>query len=443
MEFFMSEFQRPKTEQEYHANFKQIKPLMNETQAHVESGRCLFCYDAPCIQACPTGIDIPLFIRQIHSGNIKGSAKTIYRANYFGKACGQVCPTEVLCEGSCVFNGQELPPIEIGRLQAFATDKAIADKSQLFQLKKENGKKVAIIGAGPAGISAACELRLAGFTVEIFEAREQPSGLTLYGVAPYKIDNKTVLDEMDYLQKSFDYTVHYNTNVDADKLKSLENNFDAILLAIGLGATSALGIPGEDLENCLGAIEFINDIRIKKQETLVGKNVIVLGGGNTAMDAASEAARMGAENASLCYRRSNEEMRAYGFEYDLAKSVGVFGLFNIAPLEILGDKKVEGIKFIRTKVVDGKVINLNGTEFTLPCDMVIKATGQSKFVDFLAGIEDVVLEKSGKIIVNGETGQTGNPKYFAAGDALNGGKEVVNAAAEGKMAAQGIINFLM
>jgi dihydropyrimidine dehydrogenase (NAD+) subunit PreT len=438
----MSEFQRPKTEEEYHANFKPIKPLMNDTQAHVESGRCLFCYDAPCVQACPTGIDIPLFIRQIHSGNIKGSARTIYSANYFGKACGQVCPTEVLCEGSCVFTEQNIKPIEIGRLQAFATDKAIVNDTKLFNPQKDNGKKVAVIGAGPAGISCACELRLAGFSVEIFEAKEKPSGLTLHGVAPYKIDNETVLAEMDYLEKTFGYTVHYNTQIDVTKLKNLEKEFDAIMLGIGLGATSALNIPGEELDGCLGAIEFINDIRIQKQNTTVGKNAIVLGGGNTAMDAASEAVRMGAENSTLCYRRSKDEMRAYGFEYELAKGVGVFGLFNIAPLEILGDKKVEGVKFIRTKIIEGKVKNLEGTEFTLPCDMVIKATGQSKFVDFLSSIENINLDKSGKIGINPETGQTDNPKYFAAGDALNGGKEVVNAAAEGKLAAQGIIGFL-
>ena len=438
----MSEYQRPKTEKEYHANFKPIKPLMNETEAHVESGRCLFCYDAPCIKACPTEIDIPLFIRQINSGNIKGSAKTIYSANYFGKACGQVCPTEVLCEGACVFTEQNINPIEIGRLQAYATDKAIINGTKLFSPQKSNGKKIAVIGAGPAGISCACELSLAGFEVEIFEAKEKPSGLTLYGVAPYKIDNETVLAEMDYLQKSFDYTVHYNSPVDATKLKNLEIGFDAIMLGIGLGTTSEVKIPGEKLENCLGAIEFIEDIRIEKQQTLVGKNVIVLGGGNTAMDAASEAARMGAENVALCYRRSKQEMGAYGFEYDLAKGVGVSGRFNIAPLEIVGSTKVEGVKFIRTKIVDGKVTPIDGSEFDMPCDMVIKATGQSKQVDFLGSIENIKLDKSGKINVNPETGQADNPKYFAAGDALNGGKEVVNAAAEGKLAARGIIDFL-
>ncbi|KAA3615747.1 MAG: hypothetical protein D8M58_16265 [Calditrichaeota bacterium] len=438
----MPEFKRPKTEKEYQENFKQIKPLMNNTEAHVESGRCLFCYDAPCIKACPTGIDIPLFIRQIHSGNIKGSARTIYSANYFGKACGQVCPTEVLCEGSCVFTEQNIKPIEIGRLQAFATDNAIKENSKLFIPQKDTNKKVAIIGAGPAGISAACELRLAGFGVDIFEANDKPSGLTLYGVAPYKIDNETVLSEMDYLQKTFGYNVQYNSHINPQALKNLEKDYDAILLAIGLGTTGELNISGEDLENYFGAINFIKDIRIKKQKTLVGQNVLVLGGGNTAMDAASEAARMGAETVALCYRRSKGEMPAYDFEYDLAKSVSVFGIFNIAPMEILGDKKVEGVKFIRTNVVNGKVEPIKDSEHILPCDMVIRATGQSKFVDFLDSIENINLDKSGKIVVNEQTCQTDNPKYFAAGDALNGGKEVVNAAAEGKLAAKGIIEFL-
>ena len=206
----MSEYTPPSSESDFEKNFSQIKPLMNETEALYESSRCLYCYDAPCVNACPTGIDIPTFIRQINNKNTIGSAKTIYDSNYFGYACGKVCPTEVLCEGACVYNNQNVKAIEIGRLQSFATAQAISSGKKLYVSAKPNGKKIAIIGAGPAGISCACELRLAGFEVDIFEAKAKPSGLTVYGVAPYKITNKEALDEMVFLEKQFGYKVIYN-----------------------------------------------------------------------------------------------------------------------------------------------------------------------------------------------------------------------------------------
>jgi len=439
----MPEFQRPTSEQEFDRNFEAIKPVMSETEAYYESARCLFCYDAPCAHACPTHIDIPLFIRQIYSGNLTGSARTIYQANYFGHACGQVCPTEVLCEGACVHTNQNVRPVDIGRLQAFATHHAIQSERDLFALAEPNGKKVAIIGAGPAGISCACELRLLGFEVDIFEAKSQPSGLTVHGVAPYKITNEAVLNEMAYLERQFGFRVHYRTPIRTkEELHRLEADYDALFLGIGLGDTSELQIPGEHLENCLGAIEFIEALRMQKQKLNVGKKVIVLGGGNTAMDAASESARMGAEQVLLCYRRSKEEMRAYSFEYDLAKRVGVAGKFNIAPVEIVGKKRVEGVKFVESKTANGKLETVPGTEFVEPCDMVIKATGQAKQVAFLELIDQLRLDAKGRIVVDPATGQTSNPKYYAGGDAVNGGKEVVNAAADGKRAARAIHQVL-
>ncbi len=439
----MPEFRRPKTEPEYHKNFEQIKPIMNETEANYESSRCLFCYDAPCITACPTNIDIPLFIRQISTGNLSGSARTIYQSNYFGRVCGYVCPTEVLCEGACVYVNQNIRPIEIGRLQAYATDHLIKKDEKIFTRAKNNGKKVAVIGAGPSGISCSCELAKLGFTIDIFEAKTNPSGLTIYGVAPYKITNQDILEEMDYLQNQFGYHVHYNTPILAkSELERIDSEYDAVFLGIGLGETTEIGIPGEDLNNCLGAVEFIESLKMQKHQIKVGKKVIVLGGGNTAMDAASECSRMGAEKVILCYRRSINEMRAYWFEYDLAKSVGTSGVFNAIPLEIVGDSEVEGVKFARSETVDGKVKIIPDTEFVERCDMVIKATGQSKYQIFLDMIENIKLDEDGRILINAENGQTDNPKYFAGGDAANGGREVVNAAAEGKIAAQGICHYL-
>lgn len=439
----MAEYQRPTSSQDLDHAFEQLKPYMNPTMAYYESSRCLFCYDAPCVHACPSGIDIPLFIRQINSGDITGSAKTIYDSNYFGNICGKVCPTEVLCEGACVYNHQDVKPIEIGRLQSFATNEVISAGKKLYSLAKPNGKKVAVIGAGPAGISCACELRLHGFEVDIFEAKSHPSGLVLYGCAPYKITNEDVAAEMEYLQKQFGFSMKYNHAItSAEQLRELENRYDAIFLGIGLGHTRSLGIPGEELGNCIGATEYIEQVKLNPLAVQTGRRVVVIGGGNTAMDAASESARLGAEEVTLAYRRSKEEMGAYEFEYDLAKAVGVKGIFNASPIAILGNGKVEGVRFSKTKTENGRVSTIPGSEFEVACDRVILATGQSKMKDFLSQIEKLELDSRGKIKVNPDTLQTTHPKYFAGGDAMNGGAEVVNAAAEGKKAALGIVDLI-
>ena len=429
----MSEYLPPRSESEFEKNFAQIKPLMSDTEAYYESSRCLFCYDAPCIKACPTGIDIPLFIRQINSKNNPGAAKTIYDSNFFGYACGKVCPTEVLCEGSCVYNNSDVKPIEIGRLQSYATGKVIKSGKKFFQTGKPNGKKIAVIGAGPAGISCACELRMMGFDVDIFEAKEKPSGLTVHGVAPYKITNDEVLDEMKYLQEQFGFHVHYQKAIlTKSDIESLEKKYDGIFIGIGLGATSELKIKGEQLANVFGAVEFVNTLRMNHHKISVPGKVVVLGGGNTAMDAASETARMGAQ-VVLAYRRSKEEMPAYDFEYDLAKSVGVKGVFNVAPEEIIGENgKVTGVRLKSTA---------DGTSYIEPCDWVIKATGQSKQAALLQ-LANIGLDEKGRITV-GENFQTSNKKYFAAGDAVSGGQEVVNAVADGKKAAWGIFKSLL
>jgi glutamate synthase (NADPH/NADH) small chain len=282
-----------------------------------------------------------------------------------------------------------------------------------------------------------------GFSVDIFEAKAHPSGLTIYGVAPYKITNEDILEEMDYLNKQFGFAVQYNTPIfEKEDLQRIDSEYDAVFLGVGLGNTAELGIPGEDLTNCVGAIEFIESLKIQKHQVRVGRKVIVLGGGNTAMDAASECARMGAERVILCYRRSINEMRAYWFEYDLAKSVGTSGVFNVVPLEIVGDGKVKGVKFAKSETMKGKIRVAPGSEFIEDCDMVIKATGQAKLQSFLEMIDRLAIGDIGQILINPATGQTGNPKYFAGGDAANGGLEVVNAAAEGKTAANGIYQYL-
>lgn len=434
----MGEFVRPETEAQFEANFAQLKPLMNATEAYYESSRCLFCYDAPCVNACPTGIDIPLFIRQINAGNREGAAKTIYDSNYFGYACGKVCPTEVLCEGACVYNHQQVKPLEIGRLQSFATHEAISTGKRLYDLAPENGRKVAIVGAGPAGLACACELRLLGYVVDVFEAKAHPSGLTVYGVAPYKITNDEALVEMQYLQAQFGFRVHYNQAIDtAERFAELEAGYDAVFLGIGLGNTRGLGLAGENLPEVTGATEFIERLRMEHTAVTVPARVVVIGGGNTAMDAASESARLGAREVTLAYRRPKSEMGAYHFEYELAKGVGVRGLFSAAPVAIVGTGRVEGVQFRETEVVGDRLQEVAGSEFVVPCDMVILATGQDKQRSILSLIKGLEFDSGGKIRVNAH-GQCTNPKYYAGGDAVNGGAEVVNAAAEGKAAARGI-----
>jgi glutamate synthase (NADPH/NADH) small chain len=438
----MGEFKHPETEEAFHENFAQIKPLMNATMAYYESSRCLFCYDAPCITACPTGIDIPLFIRQINTGNLNGAARTIYASNYFGHICGKVCPTEVLCEGACVYNEQDVKPIEIGRLQSFATTNAMETGYQIHHPGDLNGKRVAVVGAGPAGIACACELSSFGYEVDLFEAREHPSGLALYGTAPYKITNDEVLDEVKYLQDQFGFNMLFNQRIETKAaFEKLEQEYDALFLGIGLGNTRPTNTPGENLGNCFGATEFIEELKLNPTETHVGKNVVVIGGGNTAMDAASESARMGAEEVTLIYRRSKEEMRAYGFEFDLAKLVGVQAIFNANVISIYGDENVERITCIQTKNADGKLETIPESEFELECDMLIRATGQLKMTSLLdlIGLDH---DSRGRIIVDVSSYQCSNQKYFAGGDAVNGGAEVVNACAEGKKAAQGIHQFL-
>lgn len=438
----MAEYKKPTSEAEFKKNFKQKKPLMNDTEAYYEASRCLFCYDAPCVQACPTSIDIPLFIKQIHTDNVTGASKTIFDSNWLGNACGVVCPTGVLCEGACVYNHQDVPAIQIGRLQNYATNKTIDADKILFKVGESNGKKIAIIGAGPAGIACACEARTLGYEVDIFEAKEKPSGLTVYGIAPYKITNEEVLKEVEYLQNQLGFNIKYNNAINSkEELKSLENAYDAIFIGVGLGATRYLGLDGEDKNGVVGAVEFIEELRMKHHQVKVPAKVVVLGGGNTAMDAGSEAARMGARKTVLAYRNSKDKMGAYGFEYDLAISAGVDSLFNVTPIAITGNGKVEGVKFAKTEMIEGKLkTNMNNT-FIVRCDMVIKATGQAKQGHLYDLIDGLHIDNKTRIKINEEF-QTSNPKYFAGGDAVNGGAEVVNAAYDGKMAAQGMHNWL-
>jgi dihydropyrimidine dehydrogenase (NAD+) subunit PreT len=436
----MSEYSRPRSREDFLKNFAAKKPRMSKQEAYYESSRCFFCYDAPCMTACPTGIDIPLFIKQIHTRNTVGAAQTIFHSNWLGNACGKVCPTEELCEGACVYNHADQKPIEIGRLQEFATSEQIERDVQMFRPGASNGKRVAIVGAGPAGIACACELRMLGYAVTIFEANALPSGLTVYGTAPYKITNAEALEEVRWLQGQLGFEIHYGREIlPGEDLQALEAEYDALFLGVGIGGTAELGIPGEDLPHVTGAVEFVAQLRMLEHTLAVPARVVVLGGGNTAMDVASESARMGAVEVTLAYRRGRAAMGGYGFEYENILKSGVRPMFHVSPVKIVP----EGVVVARTEEKDGKLSVLSGSETLIPADLVIKATGQAKCYPLLKSISGLELDPKGRICVHPVNFQTGNPKYFAGGDAVNGGAEVVNGAFEGKMAARGIHEWLI
>lgn len=435
----MGDYSKPLSEDDLLVNFEQIHPLMNATMAANASAKCLYCYDAPCVAACPSDVDIPLFIKQIGSGNVLGAAKTIYSTNYFGQICGKVCPTEVLCEGACVFNEQDITPVEIGALQTFACNEAIRSDLTIAKNVESNNKKIAVIGAGPSGIACACELCSMGYEVDVFEARERPSGLALHGTAPYKILNREVKEELDYLETQFGFTLKLIHPV--HNPSELEGDYSAVFLGIGLGRTRLLQIPGEEIKGNYLASEFIEQVKLDALSVDPGQNVLVIGGGNTAMDAASESARLGAERVTIAYRRGKESMSAYEFEFALTQKVGVSALFNVNPVRVIGEESVTGVEFVNTVQEGGSIRIIEGSSFRVKCDVVINATGQEKLLEFLSKIDGLRVDGKGRIQIN-EYGQTENPMYFAAGDAVNGGAEVVNAVAEGKITAKGIDRWL-
>jgi glutamate synthase (NADPH/NADH) small chain len=435
--------------EQYEKNFAEIHPAMTKNQAVAEANRCLYCFDSPCMKACPTHIDISTFIRKIATGNERGSAKTILESNWMALTCAKACPVDVLCEGACVYNERGEEPIEIGRLQRYAIDRYFErGMPKLFTPAPKNGKSVGIIGSGPAGLSCAAELALLGYDVTIYEGKPHAGGLARHGIAPYKMSYADAVNEVMLVQ-SFGVNIETGVWVGSTvSLADLEKKHHALFIGVGLGMSPDLNVPGEDLPGVEDALVFIEKVTTRKWSSVdVGRRVAVVGAGNTAIDAVTEAKRLGAEEVMIIYRRSEKEMSAYEFEYELGKSDGVKFHFLTAPKRIIGKGHVEAIECLRMKLgapdVKGKRAPepIPGSEFTIPVDMVIKAIGQKPVETFLGQISGLKFEK-GRIAVNAETLQSSNPKYFAGGDCLSGGKEVVNAAAEGKRAARGIDKFL-
>jgi glutamate synthase (NADPH/NADH) small chain len=422
------------------ARFPDLHPAFDEIAAITEANRCLYCFDAPCSGACPTHIDVPRFIKKIASGNLEGSAKTILDANILGASCSRACPVDVLCEGACVLHRYNKQPIAIARLQRFAMDSLHANGGQLpFSPGADTDRSVALVGGGPASLACAAELRRRGIRAEIFDARPLPGGLNTYGIAEYKLPLAESLREIDMLAQ-LGVEFHFNVSVDAKKLAELESNYDALFLGMGLGAIHRLGITGEQLPGVTNALDFIAGYK-SGQITSAPERVAIVGAGNTAIDAANASVRLGAREVHMIYRRGPEQMSAFAFEYEHAKQEGVQFLWHAQPVGVKGVDKVEALELIQLETTaDGSLVPKPGESFRLEADLVVLAIGQATHTEFLNG-GGIKLER-GRILIDRETGQTSNPRYFAGGDCVNGGREVVDAVADGKRAGIGIAAWL-
>ena len=431
------------SEDRLETRFPEKEPLMSKREAIVEANRCLYCVDAPCIDSCPTSIDIPEFIRRIATDNREGSAEVILEANILGYSCAQVCPTEVLCESTCVYQEMDEVPIRIGELQRYATDPVVDANIQFFEAGETTGFRVALIGAGPASLACAHRLRRFGHATTIFEAKKRPGGLNTDGVAPYKLYADQSLREIEYVRQIGGIDIQYDTKVGTDvTLEELEQDFDAVFIGVGLGPDSRLDVDGADLDGVWGAVDFIEKMKVDSDFEIPDgvERVCVVGGGNTAIDVVRELRGLDVDDVMLVYRRDEDSMSGYSHEWEGAKKEGGRGIWWSQPVEILGDDTVTALRCRKTRPADGTSRSLEiveGSDFDIACDLVILAIGQSKLGELFADVEGLELEW-GRVVVDEETGRTGNPLYFAGGDCANGGMEVVNAVEEGKIAARSI-----
>lgn len=405
------------------------KPVYLAGEAVAEANRCLYCHDAPCVTACPTGIDIPGFIRKIGTGNLRGSARTILSANLLGYSCARVCPVEVLCVGACVYNDwHRTPPIAIGRLQRYATETVLDGAAGgLFAGAAPNGRRVACVGAGPASLACAGYLALEGTQVTVFEKRDLGGGLNSTGVAPYKMHAEAALAEVDFV-RSLGVTIRTGVEVGRDvEPAALLRDHDAVFLGAGLGSDSALGLPGEDGAGVMGAVAWIERLKLEPGFALAGvRSAVVVGGGNTAIDAARELARLGVGDVRMLYRRTAAEMSGYAHEMEAGRLDGVTLVERAVPKAFARDAagRLTGVA-----LVDGRVE---------ACDMALVAIGQARIGALARRFPGVEVDPTGRVVVDAATGATGNPKVFAGGDAVSGGELVVTAVQDGKRAARGI-----
>ena len=427
---------------EYARNFGDAHPPLNRTQALIEAERCYYCYDAPCTTACPTGIDIPTFIQRIAQDNNRGAARAILEANPLGGMCARVCPTEVLCEQACVRNTNEDKPVEIGALQRFATDAYFAKPgAPLFTRAAASGKRVAVVGAGPAGLACAHGLARRGHEVVLFDAKPKLGGLNEYGLATYKTAGGFAQQEIEWLLSIGGIEPRANQQLGRDfALESLLADFDAVFLGMGLGGVNALGIAEPQVEGLRDAVDFIAELRQSNPAAVpIGRRVIVIGGGMTAVDAAVQSRLLGAEQVTIVYRRGAEAMPASAYERNWAQTNGVTIREWAAPKEVLMDKEgggLQGMRFAETALKDGKLAE-TGESFSLEADMVLRAIGQT----FIQG--PAVELKNGRIATD-EAGRTSHAKVWAGGDCRYGGRDLtVEAVEHGKQSAISIDAVLM
>jgi dihydropyrimidine dehydrogenase (NAD+) subunit PreT len=419
------------------SRFPDLHPAFTRREALVESNRCLYCSDAPCTAACPTHIDVPRFIKKISSANLRGSALTILDANILGASCARVCPVDVLCEGACVMHRYNRQPIEIGRLQRFAMEAFFASGTAvpgLGILSDGPRLSVACVGSGPASLSCAAELARRGHHAVVFEARSLAGGLNTHGVAEYKLRTADAVEELEFI-RSLGVEIRCGEYINSSRLKQMSSEYDAVFLGLGLGKMQSLGIPGEHLKGVVDALSFISDY--KTAQTLpVGRRVAVVGAGNTAIDAANAARRLGAEKVLMLYRRTDHQMPAFTFEYAHSKQEGVEFRWLVKPVRIIAHKgHAAGIELVRVTPDLEPIANSN---FIVACDMVIPAIGQTRPLELLSGVEGI-RTSDGLIVVDRASGRTGNPRFYAGGDIVNGGREVVDAVADGKRAALAIV----
>jgi dihydropyrimidine dehydrogenase (NAD+) subunit PreT len=425
------------------ALFEDLHPPFEPQAAVLEANRCLNCFDAPCTSACPTHIDVPRFIKKIASGNLRGSALGILDANVLAASCSRVCPVQVLCEGACVMHHHHTKPIEIGRLQRFSMDAFHANGERLPRKSEEDRpEKIACLGAGPASLAAAAELKQRGFQVTVFDKRSLPGGLNTYGVAEYKLPLAASLREIELIR---DLGVEFRMGVDVEtelSLEALEREFDFIFLGVGLGAMHRLDIQGSTYPGMIDALQFIEAYKTGNTTKVEG-SAVVIGAGNTAIDAAIAAKRLGANPVSILYRRTQDHISAFSFEYEHAKQEGVRFEWLTQPIAIhASGNQLTSVECAKMQIApDGTIQPLANSNFSIDCDLMIPAIGQSPLLSLLELCRDVRLDH-GQVSINRATGQTTNPKYFAGGDCVNGGREVVDAVADGKRAAVAIAHLL-
>ena len=422
---------------EYVANFADLHPPLNGHEALVEADRCYFCHDAPCQTACPTAIDIPMFIREIQAGHPKSAAKTIFDQNILGGMCARVCPTETLCEEVCVRQVAEGKPVKIGQLQRYATDQAMADGKHPYQRANFTGRKVAVVGAGPAGLACAHRLALHGHDVTIFEARKKSGGLNEFGIAAYKTVDNFAQKEVDFVRGIGGISIEHGKALGKKlKLNDLQRDYDAVFLGLGLQGVNALGAKDEDASGIYDAVGYIAELRQAKDLSRlpVGRRVLVIGGGMTAIDVAVQSKLLGAEDVTILYRRGSAQMKASAYEQDLAQTRGVKIKHWVMPKKVLAkNNKATGLRCEYAHEVKGKLQG-TGETFDLPADMIFKAIGQT-YVDVLGGA--IALE-GGRISVDAE-GRTSVAGIWAGGDCVAGGKDLTVAAVDdGRRAAESI-----